>query len=145
MSAPYAITHNGKAYSPDGLITDVNGVPLEAKDAEAYNKALEEQELAWLKTHPEKLTLYMKHPTKTFNGPGMCGPIDPDYWWKVTTWMGTVVCECAHVGPHRRVGFGRYSYRRAVTAVICGCVYHGWYMESSGDYVRLKKAKRQKG
>lgn len=143
MSAPYAFVHNGKAYSPDGLITDVNGVPLEAKDAEAYNKSLEEQELAWLRTHPEKLVLYIKRPVKQLEG-RTWNHIDPDYWWQVTTWTGTVVCECAHVGPRRRMGFGHYSYRRAVTAVIYGCVYHGWYMESSGDYVRLRKGKGQK-
>lgn len=32
---------------------------------------------------------------------------------------------------------------QAVTCRIFGVLYHGWYMESSGDYCRLKKAKKQ--
>lgn len=139
----YAITHNGKSYGPDGVITDTSGTMLDANDADAYNKALEAKELEWLKTGPENLFLYVKHPTKTFNGPGMCGPIDPDYWWKVTTWLGTVVCKHAFVGPRRHIGFGYKTYRRAMTAIIYGVKYHGWYFESSGCYCRLKKAKRQ--
>lgn len=139
----YAITHNGVAYGPCGKITDVEGTPLNPEDTDAYNKEVEKQELAWLRTHPEKVVLYVKHPTKVFNGPGMCGPIDSDYWWKVTTWLGTVVCEHAFVGPRRHIGFGHNTYRRAMTATIYGVLYHGWYFESSGCYCRLKKAKVQ--
>ena len=131
----YAIEHNSTAYGPDGVIPGLEHV-------EDYNKKLEARELAWLQTHPDKICLYVVHPTKQFNGPGMCGPIDPDYSWKLTTWLGTVVCPHVFMGAKQRIGFGG-SYRRALTATICGTLYHGWYMESSGDYCRLRKAKRQ--
>lgn len=133
----YAITHNGVTYGPGGQVTDVEGTPLNPENADAYSKEVEKQELAWLQSHPDKVTLYVKHPVDVSKG------FDPNNWWKVTTWLGTVVCEHAFVGPRKRMGFGDGSYRRAMTAIICGVKYHGWYFESSGQYCRLKKAKKQ--
>ena len=132
----YAITHNCKSYGPDGIITDIQNTPLDPDKAVDYNKQLEAKELEWLQQHPDKVTLYVKHPDTN-------DPMYPDRRYKVTTWLGTVVCEHAFVGPRRHIGFGYNTYRRAMTATIYGVLYHGWYFASSGCYCRLKKAKVQ--
>ena len=100
---------------------------------DAYNKALEAQELDWLKTHPDKVVLYIGTRVSTLRGDGP--------FWEVKTWPGTVLDNFAAVGPRRNVGFGYHTYRRSVSCKIFGVQYHGWYMESSGDYCRLRKAK----
>lgn len=146
----YAIEHNGLAIGPSGPITDVDGVKLEASDVNAYNKALEAQELQRIKTGPERLMLYVKHPDPNKM------VFDREGNWTVTTWLGTHV-GIAWVTQRYRMGFGHRSYRRAITARIevlmdgeageSGLTkwvdYHGWYYESSGDYCRLKRAKVQ--
>lgn len=134
----YAFVHNDVAYGPDGQITDVEGTPLEAKDAEAFNRELEAQELEHIKSAPDKLVLYIGHKPV---------PNDPKHeCYCVQTWLGTFL-GWAWLGLRSTMGFqGHYrggSYRRPVTVRIFSTLYHGWYMESSGDYCRLKKAKRQ--
>ena len=64
---------------------------------------------------------------------------------RITTFLGTSVAEHVGIGQRVQVGFGFNSYRRSISCRIFGTLYHGWYMESSGDYCRLKKAKNQKG
>ena len=130
----YAITHEGKAYGPSGIITDTDGVPLKAEDSEAYNKAVEVAELEHLKSHPDKTVLYVEQLQ------GVVGYLSP---WRIITWRGVVLDGCAYVGPRRHIGWGSNTYRRAVTCRIFGVLYHGWYMESTGGYCRLRKAKRQ--
>lgn len=126
----YAFEHEGKAYTPDGQAS--------VADVQAHNKALEMKEIDWLKTGPERLFLYVKHPEDS-----------PTKYWEVSTWLGTVVSDTGSVGVGARqtVGFQSYvkgrSYRRAISCRIFGVLYHGWYMESSGNYCRLKKAKKQ--
>jgi hypothetical protein len=134
----YAFEHQGKGYTPEGIM-----VP--GKTIEAHNKALEAREIAYIKTGPAKLHLYVQEPTKYYTGPGMCKPIDPDYNWKVTTWPGTIIGPCAHMGPaYKTPGFGGWpSKRRALSVVIFGILYHGTYYESSGNYCRLTRAKVQ--
>jgi hypothetical protein len=62
---------------------------------------------------------------------------------QIITWMGTPVATHVTVGQARKFyGYAR-STRRPISCRIFGVQYHGWYMESSGDYCRLKKAKRQ--
>ena len=131
----YAFEFQGKTFTPDGKV--------DIPDTQAHNAEVEANDLAWLQTHPDNLFLYVKHPTKQFDGPGNVIPATADCWWKVTTWPGTVVCEHAHVGQRRNMGFGYHSYRRAISATIFGVLYHGWYFESSGSYCRLRKAKVQ--
>lgn len=130
----YAFVHEGKAYGPSGIIKDVEGTPLEAQDAGEYNKTLEAQEIAWLKSGPEKVMLYVRHPEQEA--------------WSITTWLGTVVSDGAVFGQRQVTGFQGYyrggSYRRSVTCRIFDVKYHGWFYESSGDYCRLKRAKVQK-
>ena len=58
----YAFVHEGKAFGPSGIIKDVEGTPLEAKDAGDYNKAVEAQEIEWLKTGPERVMAYVRQP-----------------------------------------------------------------------------------
>lgn len=114
----YALKHDGKA-----------------EDTDAYNRALEEQEIAHIKTGPDRLMLYVR--------------MDVEYSYSIITWMGTVLSQGSNVsvGPRVQAGFQSYykggTYRRAVSCRLFGILYHGWYMESSGDYVRLKRAKRQ--
>ena|SRR3990167_3112966 len=130
----YAFVHKGKAFGPRGIIKDVEGTPLEATEAGEYNKAVEAQELAWLKSGPEKVVLYVRHPDQGS--------------WAITTWLDTVVSEGAVFGPKQVMGFQSCyrsgSYRRSVSCRIFGTLYHGWFYESSGDYCRLKRAKVQK-
>ncbi len=123
----YAFDFQGGTFTPDGKI--------EVPSTEAHNQATEDAEIAYLKTGPQNAYLYVKHPVTHPDGSVGC--------WKVTTWPGTVICTAAAVGPRRYIGFGYHTYRRAISANIYGVLYHGWYMESSGDYCRLTKAKRQ--
>ena len=134
----YVFEHEGKAFTPDGKVELQTTV-------DEHNRDAEQKELDWLKTAPDKVLLYVKTdaPKETmFTG-------DFRVVWhsaKVTTWLGTVpngLSPNALVGPRRYIGFGHHSYRRAISAFIYGVKYVGWYMESSGDYCRLKKAKRQ--
>lgn len=128
----YAITHDGKAIGPDGLITDVEGTPLAAEDAEAYNQAVEKAELEHIKTSPKHIFAYVKKPSG----------VEPNrVSASVHTWRG-VHLGWAWLGSRAYVGFGN-SYRRAVTVRIFDTLYRGWYMESSGDYCKLTKAKKQ--
>ncbi len=103
----------------------------EISDENAHNKELERIEVEWLKTGPERAFLYVS------NIPGS------PYPKSITTWLGTVVSESADFGSRVNVGFGFHTYRRSVDCMIFGVRYVGWYMESSGQYCRLRKAKRQ--
>lgn len=125
----YAFVHDGKAYGPDGVIKDTEGTPLAADDADAYNREVERQEIDWLKTGPDRVFLYVRHGQSQTSG--------------VTTWLGTDVATEVQIGRRVNVGFGRHTYRRSVVCRIFGVRYVGWYLESSGSYCRLRKAKRQ--
>lgn len=99
---------------------------------------VEQQELDWLKTGPEKVFLYVKLPNERnpYTSQGA-----------ITTWLGTVLDPSATFGQLREFPcFGPFpSKRRAVSCRIFGVLYHGFYYQSSGSYCRLRKAKRQKG
>ena len=137
--------HEGKGYNPDGGIGAITKEEVDRRNAESDDAFVE-----WLKSGPLKVTLYVTHPQKdTSERCGNSHHGDEEYLYKLTTWMGTVVAKgwCCYVGDKAMVGFqGHYrggTYRRPVSARIFGVLYHGWYMESSGQYCRLKKAKRQ--
>jgi len=135
----YAIEFQGKPYGPDGVCA--LGVAVQT-----YNQELERKQLADLRTHPDKVFLYVKAPTKQYvAGTIPHPPVGDEYQWSITTWLGTVVSTQCYIGPVKRFPcFGHFpSKRRAVTCHIFGRVYHGWYYESSGDYCRLKLAKNQ--
>ena len=122
MSNGYAFNFNGHGvFTPDGRTDEIT-------DTRAHNLAVEQAEIEWLKTHPDKVFLYVK-----------LTPTNSD----IHTWLGTSVATHVWIGNRVSSGFGMHTYRRAVTCQIFGVLYHGWYMESSGDYCRLKKAKRQ--
>ena len=141
LTEAYGIPHNGKVYGPSGMLVD-----LKPEDLDAYNKQLETSELEWLKTGPEKCILYIQQPdlkcTQHMNNTENTG----NMYYGVGTWLGTRLGN-AWIGDRAISGFQGYyrggTYRRPVTARIFGVLYHGWWCESSGDYVRLKKAKRQ--
>lgn len=136
----YAFEHNGQAYSPDGKI--------ETNDVNAHNREQERQEIVWLETHPENCTLYVhigqkRDPNRLgsrLTDGGLSQMNGDDV--QIQTWLGTRVAQWEYIGPRVRVGFGG-AYRRAVTCKLFGVKYHGWFYESSGDYCRLKKSKRQ--
>lgn len=120
----YAFTFdNHGTFTPSGR--------QEISDVNAHNRELERAEIEHMRTHPERLFLYVD------NLPGS------PYPKSITTWLGTRVDESADFGRRVNVGFGFHTYRRSVDCVIFGCRYVGWYFESSGQYCRLRKAKRQ--
>lgn len=102
------------------------------QDVTAHNLATEAAEIEWLKTHPDKVFLYVGTIQSPFGREA----------WTIHTWMGTILDPDAWIGPRRNVGFGYHTYRRAVRCHIFGVQYCGWYMESSGDYCRLKRSKK---
>lgn len=124
----YALDFQGKTFTPDGRI--------EVASVEEHNKQVEAEELARLKAHPEKVFLYVRHADATPAFATLRGAT-------ITTWLGTVVSSSCEIGARCNVGFGFHTYRRAVDCTIFGVRYVGWYMESSGQYCRLRKAKRQ--
>lgn len=143
MSEGYVFVHEDKAYSPDGL-TDVK-----TNEAIEHNKRVDAEMIEWLKTGPDRVLLYVyigekRDPnrlgSRLTNG-GMSRANGDDI--QVRTWLGTRVSTHEYIGPRVNVGFDRWTYRRSVSCRLFGVLYHGWYMESSGDYCRLKKAKRQ--
>ena len=135
----YALEFQGAAFTPEGK----QPIP----DVKAHNLEVEKQEIEWLKTGPDKVFLYVRMSAKdeVVGRPHL--PIYVEQRGQdspqITTWLGTPVATHLYIGPRRQMGFGRHTYRRGVTCRIFGVLYHGWYMESSGDYCRLRKAKRQ--
>lgn len=126
----YGFTHAGRTFTPNAT------TGIDPAESEARNKAIEAQELDWLRSHPERgLFLYVSHP-KNLDGfaTRVCN---------IHTWLGTVVSSDAELGPRSYVGFGFNTWRRSVRCRIFGVRYVGWYYESSGDYCRLRKAKKQ--
>jgi len=99
--------------------------PFDAVAFDAESKALEAQDIQQIKAGAEHLFLYVRKVDTTRE----------THRWEIRTWLGTVLASNAYVG--------RPSVRRAVTCRIFGVLYHGTYYESSGDYCRLRRAKRQ--
>ena len=129
--ANYEFIHEGRAFTPAGDPP----VPTDKDASDARNRETERREIEWLKTAPDRVFLYVSHPkgidgfsTRVAN---------------VHTWLGTVVSSDTVLGSRAYVGFGFNSWRRSVSCRIFGVRYVGWYFESSGQYCRLKKAKRQ--
>jgi hypothetical protein len=133
----YGIEHEGKVYGPDGLIETVANV-------DAHNHEQEQAEIAWLKTGPEKVFLYVEMPTPSEYE--RANKITPLSGAVITTWLGTVVSDkpsCVGSYSYFREFYGTRSKRRPVDCRIFGVRYVGWYFESSGNYCRLRKAKHQ--
>ena len=127
----YGFKHDDKVFTPNAT------TGVDAQTSDERNKEIERREIEWLRTSPERgVFLYVSHPkgldgfsTRVAN---------------IHTWLGTVVSTGPTLlGPKAYVGFGHNSYRRSVDCRIFGVRYVGWYYESSGDYCRLRKAKRQ--
>ena len=117
----YAFEFQDAAFTPDGRIDTPNVAD--------HNKQVEQDELGWLRTAPERVFLYVR--TLEYGRAN------------IITWLGTVVGN-AELGPEREFPcFGGFSIRRSVNVCLFGSWYYGWYYQSSGDYCRLKKAKHQ--
>lgn len=115
----------------------MNDAAIAPSDVDARNREIEAREIVWLRTGPDRVFLYVKEPPDRDN--------DPRAWY-IQTWLGTVVSDArAEVGPSRSLPcFGPFpSKRRSIVCRIFGTRYVGWYFESSGDYCRLRKSKRQ--
>ncbi len=120
-------------YTAGGYGFVYQGDSVERAACDRQNKELEQTEIAWLQTHPEHCVLYVKRTVAT--------PLPQCRETAViTTWLGTHIAPC-YMSPRHNIGFGYRTYRRHVTCTIFGKLYAGWYMESSGDYVRLKRCK----
>jgi hypothetical protein len=131
----YGFTHDGKVYAPSGQIDGADATPAAVAE---HNQKTEAAEIAWLKTGPDRLFLYVQgvDAHTHVHGRAWTG------YAAITTWPGTVLDDCAEFGPLRRFSrFGRGAERRSVRCTIFGRRYVGWYFESSGDYCRLRKAK----
>lgn len=137
----YVFEHEGKQYSPDGKVS--------VEDTRIHNEQIEAKEIAWLRTGPEKVFLYVK--VGELRDPNRLGSRLVDGSMarangddvQIQTWLGTRVSTWEVLGPRVYVGFGHNTYRRSVSCKIFGVLYSGWFMESSGSYCRLKRAKRQ--
>lgn len=137
----YGFSFQGKTFTPDGDVP-VTETPS-AMDEQ--NKETERQEIAWLRSAPDKVFLYV-HLDASYHALSFAERQQRCPLATVTTWPGTVVSDNAVRLGSARVfpafgGFG--SRRRAISVRLFGVLYHGWYFESSGDYCRLTKAKRQ--
>lgn len=124
MDVRIRIYFEGGVFDPDGKLD------IAPSETETHNQQLERVQIEELKTGPDRLFLYVK--ATDYNTAS------------ITTWPGTLV-GVADMGPKRKFPcFGPFpSVRRSISVRIFGTLYHGWYYESSGDYCRLKKAKRQ--
>lgn len=135
----YAFEHQGKAYTQDRVI--------DAPDMNKHNKEVEAKELEWLRTAPDKVTLYVKASGSTripFSSSGRRGERNQSFGpYAVHTRLGTVLDANALVGHEVWSNLDFWTHKRSVSCHIFGTLYHGWFMESSGDYCRLKRAKRQ--
>ena len=132
----YGFSFQGRVYIPDGLLPG-----LLEDHVQDHNKEVEGKEIAWLKTAPDRVFLYIHElPVELIRKSAA------RIWIRceVTTWLGMVLDGNAMMGPPIKVpAYYHPSTRRSVTARIFGVLYHGTYYESSGNYCRLKKAKRQ--
>lgn len=144
----YAFNFQGATFTPDGK------ADIQTDAVSDHNRAVEQVEIERIKTGPDKLFLYVGKKPMPQQSHEVHNGLDPKFYvgkdhYCVQTWLGTWL-GWAWLGPRAVVGFQdsrRYgsTYRRAITVRVFGALYHGWYMESSGDYCRLKRAKLQDG
>ena len=134
----YTFTHQSDVFTPDGRID------LRPDQVDAFNREQEARELAMLQDHPDKVMLYCKLAPQRQDMARFTPTNSMTLSGSILTWSGTVLDQRAWFGPRRYIGFGHRTYRRAVTCTLFGVRYHGWYMESSGDYCRLTKSKGKK-
>jgi hypothetical protein len=128
----YAISHEGKAYTPNGRDDSI-------KDVDAHNRELEQAEIAWLATKPERVTLYVG---KTL-GDGMgCDRHGPTSRRALTTFLGTKVGTCA-LSSSWRVNSYVGSRMYQIYARINGVDYTGRGF-GEGMSVNLRKCAKQK-
>jgi hypothetical protein len=149
----YGFNHEGYTFTSNG---DTPIVSTQA-DTDAHNRKTEQAEIAWLKTGPDKVLLYVKQTDtteETYQDALSKGwtpeTTERKNWashrWDIQTWMGTRVSEGrAYVGRSVNVGgiAGYHARKRSVDCRIFSVRYVGWYYETAGDYCRLRKAKRQ--
>jgi len=128
MSA-YIFEHDGKQFTPDGLVT--------VDSTTAHNAQLEATELAAWIDQPDETIAYYKLVSET----------NPDRTYRasfrthgtVSTWLGTVLGTVTEARVYRHNLGGRFVSLR-VTATN-GARYYGRASYDSGNVVRLRKAK----
>lgn len=80
----YAFVHDGRAYTP-------NGAQLAASDVDAHNKQVEQAELAYLASNPERFTAYIG--AKLGDAMG-CDKFSDGSRRALNTWLGTKIGTC---------------------------------------------------
>ena len=133
----YAFTHESSVFTPDGR------VDIRPEQVDAYNREQEARDLAALQDHPDKAFLYVKLAPQRQDMARVTYTNQMPLSGSIQTWTGTVIDARAWFGPRRYIGYNG-AYRRAVTCTLFGVAYHGWFMESSGDYCRLTRSKGKK-
>ena len=133
----YAFTHESSVFTPDGR------VDIRPEQVDAYNREQEARDLAALQDHPDKAFLYVKLAPQRQDMARVTYTNQMTLSGSIQTWAGTVIDARTWFGPRRYIGYNG-AYRRAVTCTLFGVAYHGWFMESSGDYCRLTRSKGKK-
>lgn len=124
----YAFAFQGSVYTPDGK------APLSPEQVDAHNRATEASELAEWQAGPMRAFVYVT----MFQNAGYYGL---RVRGEIRTFLGTKLGDITELGAPVADNFG--GYRRHIVAYgTNGRTYHGWYMESSGDYARIKLHKR---
>lgn len=118
----YTVTHEGKAYSPDGL-APINRLTNEE------TSALELYEFVTFKPSALFAYVHLEKPSAFDAG---------DRY--ITTWQGDRLGTITYIGYAYRSNFG--DTRRSIKIrAINGLIYSGTYYESSGDYCRVRALK----
>lgn len=118
MTKGYAFEHEGKAYTPDGLLP-------EGADVTAHNKALEEAELSYIASKPDRLIAYLSSDMH-----------------RVTTWTGAELGTARVVKSWRMPHSWQSSRQYQVECVINGVLYTGRSMGGGMLWRGQRKAKQ---
>lgn len=113
--ANYAITHNGKVFTPDGKGTAL--LPPNAV-VDEHNKAIEASELAEWANKPDRAVAYVSG-------------------GNITTWLGTKMGYVVRSNTVRNNFGARITYIRAQGSN--GAMYYGKYGADWSQLVRLRK------
>lgn len=122
MTQGYAFKHDGKAFTPEGLLP-------EGSDPEAHNKALEAAELAAWAEAPDRAVAYVTLSTAPKAGES----------YILTTWLGTKLGDIDRYRDYRD-GLG-HNMRSIKARGTNGAAYYGRYGYDWSQAVRLRKAK----
>lgn len=113
----YVYTHEDKQFDPNGIVA--------VSDPQAHNRGLEQSELAFLATKPDRALAYIVK----------CGDQE-----RVTTWLGTEIGRILNSSRFTNNLTGA-RMRHVRIALNNGVTYHGTYSSDWSEAVRLRKVK----